>query len=383
MKKIFDEFLKKGKSPFDYENIFLNQYKFHLENIFQKKPLIPFEIEIQPSPYCNAECSHCWAKDFNRLENKLESKENICKVAEEVLNVKQEGFPDPRIKFCASTGNPTMNSNIEYFIDKFYTKRIMSMFDNGIKIGLNKDNKEYLMNLSKLNILYLSLDAGTTYTLHYVKPGAKKANVSVEDILQGCKNMKLINPELKINVSFVITNKNYREISEAAKKSKNYKMDLIRYRIDLTEDKIQEKRTEKIIKLIKKAEKYEDDSFKVVPIHDDKEIVNKNNLNFGSKNKGIQCITSNVWTCIGSNGNVYPCGHCVDNETDFFGNILEKSFYEIWNGEKRKKVQEDLPGNKCDICSPFSLRINEFGSFLLKLPEKQREKLLKEYYQKK
>jgi radical SAM protein with 4Fe4S-binding SPASM domain len=383
MKTIFNEFIQRGKPPFDYINVFLTQYKPHIKNLFMDKKLIPFEIEIQPSPYCNAGCDHCWAKDFNRLENKLESKENINRVVEQVLNINQEGFPNPRIKFCASTGNPTMNKNLGYFVDKFYNKRIMRMFDNGIKIGLNKNNKEYLEDLSKLNFLYLSLDAGTKETLHKIKPGAAKVNVSVEDILEGCKNMKSINPELGVNVSYVITNKNYLDIVRAAKKSKEFGMDLIRYRIDLTENEIPEETSHKIIELLEKAEEYEDSSFKVVPIHSQEEIENKNTTCFGSRDKGFNCITSNVWTCIGSNGNIYPCGHCVDRDTESFGNILEQDFYKIWNGEKRKQVQENLPGKKCTVCSPFSLNINEFGTFLMNLPEFQRDELLEEYYKNK
>jgi radical SAM protein with 4Fe4S-binding SPASM domain len=383
MKKIFNSFLERGKAPFDYENVFLTQYKPRIEKVFKGEAPLPFEIEIQPSPYCNAECDHCWAQDFSKLENKLEDKKNIDRVVQQITSLNSNGVSKPKVKFCGATGNPSMNKNLGYFINQFYGKNKIRLFDNGIKIGQNVNNDKYLEDFSKLNLLYLSLDAGTTETLHNIKPGAKKANVSVENILEGCQKLRAMNPELGVNVSYVITNKNYKEVPEAARKSKEYGMNLIRYRIDLTEEKISDERTQKIVELLREAVKYEDSSFRVVPIHNDKQIENKNDTNFGSKGKDFKCMTSNFWTCIGSNGDLYPCGHSVDRETDTFGNILKEDFPDIWNSEKRKQVQENLPGEKCTICSPFSLSVNEFGTFLLGLPENQREELLYEYYSKK
>lgn len=378
--KIFCNFLEKGKPPFDYGNILLKHYKNHLESLFNKEYLIPYEIEIQPSSSCNANCLHCFGKEFIRLENKLYIKKNIDKVVKEILDLKQEGFPNPNIKFCGSTGDPLMNKNIGYFINSFYGKRKTRLFTNGLKIGKNLSNEKYLESLSKLNLLYLSLDAGTTKTLHKIKPGAKKSKVSVENILEGCKIMKSMNENFGVNVSYVISNKNYFEIPEATKKAKEYGMDLIRFRIDLTNDKMSHERTQEIIQLLKIAENYEDYDFKVVPIHDDEQIENKNNFSFGSKGKDIRCVTSEFWTCIGSDGNVYPCGHCVAPETDSFGNILKGNLKEIWNSKKRKEIQKNLPGKNCLICSPFSLRTNEFGSFLLGLTKDKRDDLLGEFY---
>ncbi len=383
MRTAFNEFLQRGKVPFDYENVFLTQYRPRIEKVLKGESPLPFEIEIQPSPYCDANCDHCWAKNFSKLENKLEDKKNIDRVVQQILSLNSNGLSEPKVKFCGSTGNPSMNKNLGYFISQFYGKRWMRLFDNGIKMGENVNNEKYLEDFSKLNLLYLSLDAGTTEILHDVKPGAKKRNVSVESILEACQKMKLMNPNLGVNVSYVITNKNYQEISEAARKTKEYGMNLIRYRIDLTDEKIGNERAQEIVELLREAETHEDSNFKVVPIHNDKQIKNKNNTNFGSKGSNFKCMTSNFWTCIGSNGAFYPCGHSVDRETDTFGNILEEDFEDIWNSKKRKQVQENLPGEKCTICSPFSLSVNEFGTFLLEMSKNQREELLEEYYSKK
>ena len=380
-KKIFYDFLNNGGNSSKYAKILLNYFKANLESLFNGNGSLPYEIEIQPSSICNANCDHCWAKGVEKLENRLMEKSNIDRVAEQILNLKQKGLPKPRVKFCGTTGNPTVNPNIGYFIDKFYGKTRVKMYDNGITIGQNKDNSEYLKDLSKLNFFHLSLDAGTTETLHIKKPGAKKRGVSVENILEGCRKMKELNDKLDIEVCFVITDNNYSEIPIVAKKAKNYEMDYMRYRIDLTKDEIEKERAQEIIELLREAEKESDDNIKIYPVHTDEQI--KKKFNFGIKGKNLKCVTSSLWTCIGSNGNIYPCGHCVAKDTESYGNILEQNFEDIWNSEKRKEIQSRLPGKNCSICSPFSLITNEVVTFLLELRKGERDGLLNEYYSSK
>jgi radical SAM protein with 4Fe4S-binding SPASM domain len=53
---------------------------------------------------------------------------------------------------------------------------------------------------------------------------------------------------------------------------------------------------------------------------------------------------SNTSCFIDTEGDVYPC--CKDYKTQFsFGNVMNSSIREIWNGEKRKKFITDLVNN--------------------------------------
>ena len=85
-----------------------------------------------------------------------------------------------------------MNPIIDYIINVFYEKRNMRLFTNGIKIGQEKDDEKYIQSLSKLNSIYLSLDAGTNKTLWKIKPGAKERKIKIEEILEGYKKNKRI-----------------------------------------------------------------------------------------------------------------------------------------------------------------------------------------------
>lgn len=348
----------KGKPPFDYGNILLKNYNAHLVSYFNGENPIPYEIEIQPSSKCNANCSHCWAKNFPRLEDRLETFEDADLIIDRVLNFKKPGLSLPKIKFCGSTGDPLMNPIIDYIIDRFYNKREMRLFTNGIKIGEEKNNLNYLNSLSKLNSIFLSLDAGTTETLWKIKKGAKARRIGVEDILEGTKKIKELD-DIRINVSYVITKDNYTEIPEATRKAKEHNSDLIRFRIDLDDRELSRTKSKEIIEGINNAKKYEDEKFKVIPIHSDEEIGEVDASHFSSKGLGLKCYTNRFWTCVGSNGSVYPCGHIVSPETENYGSLFNQTFQEIWDGEKINYAREKTPGKLCTICSPFSLVVNE------------------------
>lgn len=365
--KNIQNILQSGKPPFDYGNILLREYKNQIFSYFNEENPIPYEIEIQPSSKCNANCSHCWAKNFSRLEDKFETKENADIIFNKILNFKDERLSSPKIKFCGSTGDPLMNPVIDYIIDGFYGKRETRLFTNGIKIGQEKDNLKYLVSLSKLNSIYLSIDSGTTETLWKIKSGAKKIGVSIEDIFQGAKKIKEIN-NTGIFASYVITKDNYNNIVEASKKSKENKFNLIRFRIDLLDRDLSREKSKEILSSLNKAKEYEDETFKVIPIHSEKEISETNQECFSSKGRGLNCYTNIFWTCVGSNGRVYPCGHIVSPQTEDYGSLFENTFQEIWDGEKRKQAILKVPGKLCNICSPFSLTTNEIMTELLLLP---------------
>ncbi len=375
--KVFNNFLKNGESPFNYEKILMKHYKKRVLSYLNGGNPIPYEIEIQPSAKCNANCDHCWAKTFKRLEDKLEIKENADRVINEILKFKDPNLSSPKIKFCGSTGEPLMNPLTPYFIKRFYNKRKMRLFTNGIIVGERKSDKKYLSSLSKLDMVYLSLDAGTTEVLWNIKPGARRRGVHIEDILEGMRRIKEINPKTKICSSYVITNKNYKDILNAAEKVKKFGLDLIRYRIDLTDRKIPNKILNEIPEALRIAKLLEDGLFKVVPIHNEKEIKEKDGCEFGTKGLGLKCYTNLFWTCVGPNGKVYPCGHIVHPETEDYGDLLEESFDELWKGEKRKNSRKCLPGKLCEICSPFSLRTNKLMGFLDSLEKKESINLIK------
>ncbi|MDO8516925.1 MAG: radical SAM protein [Nanoarchaeota archaeon] len=371
----FQYFLNRGQTPYNYEKQFLRGYlNLAIEIINEKNP-VPYELEIQPTSQCNAFCNHCFGKNSAKIKDKINSREAMDIIVKRVLDFKQDGYEVEKVKFCGSTGEPLMNPFTPYAISEFYNKKYLRLFTNGIKLAENKNNIYYLKILSKVNNTMLSLDAGTTETLHKIKPGSK--NIILEDILATIKPIKdLAHQKIEFDVSYVITQDNYSEIIEATKKVKEAGADLIRFRIDLTDRLVSEQHSDEIINKLNIAKEYGDENFKVIPIHSDKEICETDDNHFSSRCSKLKCFTSKLWTCIGSDGNLYPCGHMVDANVEKYGNIFIQNLNEIWNSQRKKELNNKLPLETCHTCSPFSLRINEFMTFLSELPKKEAQQLV-------
>ncbi len=346
-----------------WEKFLLQKRSDRVFEILEGRNPPPYELEIQPSSVCNASCKFCWAKDFEKLEDKLNTLDGMERILEQVLSFRKNGFEIEIVKFCGSTGEPLVNPFTLYAIERLYGERYIRLFTNGIKLAENKDDSDYLGTISKVNRLNVSLDAGRTETLHELKKGSR--GIELEDILGAVKRVKGLSEKgMIVDMSYVVTNDNYLEIVEATEKVKMSLADRIRFRIDLTDRTVSLNHGEEINSLMGEARAYEDENFKVTPIHSEEEIRETDARHFSSREEGFGCYTCRFWSCIGSDGCLYPCGHVVAGDMENYGSILEKSFGEVWEGFARERIIGELPVEKCNICSPFSLRLNEFMTFL-------------------
>ena len=371
----FAEFLARGQHPYNYEKILIDNYKDRILDIITGKNPAPYEIEIQPSAKCNAGCLHCFARNYVRLEDKLTSEEVIDNISEKILSYEKDGRIIERIKLVGSTGDPLMNPLTGYIIGRFAGKRNIRVFSNFINLGLNHKNKKYLEGLSRADAFNFSCDAGTNEVLYAIKPGAGKLKVDIDNMFGTVRKMKMYNPKLDVTVSYVVGDKNYKDILKATKKAHLFGASRIRFRVDMNGfDSGKAKRTE-ITEYLHAAKFFEDNRFKVNFIHTEEEFLGNKN-SFGTLGKCGTCYASNLWTCIGPNGDVYPCGHIVDKTAESYGSLIENAFEEIWESDRRKEVNSKLPGKKCHICAPSSLRANKMIDFLRSIGRKEAVELV-------
>lgn len=77
-------------------------------------------------------------------------------------------------------------------------------------------------------------------------------------------------------------------------------------------------------------------------------------MNLPPDKRKRMCPWSFYQTFITVDDYVTPCCIRMDKDAFYFGNIYEKPFIEIWNGEKMKKFREanlkNLPNPVCDFC---------------------------------
>ena len=363
--KTFLRFLQRGQPPYDYERKLLENHFDRIQAILQGENPPPYEVEIQPTSKCNANCKHCFGKDYKRTQDKIKTKPAMRRIIDQVLNFKEADFKVDNIKFCGSTGDPLLNPLTLYAIDLINYQRFVRLFTNGITIAQNKDNTPYLATVAKIDSANFSLDAGSTEILHKTKPGSR--NIILEDILKGISKIRDLSDKTDMTMSYAITKENYIDIVVAAKKAQRTGLNRIRYRIDLT-DRTISTQSQEIIKMLEEAKQYETPYFKVAFIHSNQEIGETNKDHFGSKNCGYKCFTSRLWSCIGSSGELYPCGHIVSGDFPSYGSLLQSDFKDIWNSSLKKEISASLPLEKCHLCSPFSLRTNELMTEISEWP---------------
>jgi len=70
--------------------------------------------------------------------------------------------------------------------------------------------------------------------------------------------------------------------------------------------------------------------------------------------KNDYCQGVKFYTLIGCDGEVYPCWRAWESKRYSFGSLYEKEFTEIWQGEKRRQIEEMIMRTPPDgvVCAP-------------------------------
>jgi len=354
--KRFQKFLNRGNPP--YEKILLKYHEKRILAILKGEIVPPQELEIQPSSKCNLKCKHCFGKTLTNkfLEDRIGEKE-IEVLAKKINEYKEGEFEIESVKFCGTTGEPLINPAMLHGINLFKDlgKNIV-VFTNGLYLDKIYQGKKYLEYLTDINRLNVSLDAGSERTFMDLKGriGFSRTIKSLGELIEK-KNGKL-----KVNVSYVISEKNPNEIVKTTKLMDDLGVDEIRFRVDITNPEKIHAISGLIIYELNKAKNSPKKHIKVASVYSPNEI--KEDSIFHSCGK--KCFTQHLWACVGPDCNLYACGHRTYKGVEPYGSLLDHSFKELWTSEKRLENLKNLPDEYCNFCSPFSSRTNDFMTFL-------------------
>lgn len=360
----FLRFLNRGSTPFDYERrVFESQFE-RLLRIYDGKFTPPYEVEIQPSSRCNINCVWCVGGSFPKLENILGKKE-MRKITADLVDFEEDGFKVDTIKFSGFVGEPLVNpATIDGLEILIAAGKRVGLFTNGILLDrMTDDNRRYLDVVADASYIHLSLDAGSPETYSMLK--GKK-----EDFERIMRNLKEIvsarekrKSKLEIGVGYIITPENYLEIVPICTMLKDYGVDFIRFKVDITGKKILDGSADSATEELNAAMELNDSTFRVVSIHQQQEMAGKVLGVYDTHYMpGIKCYTSKLWGTIGSDGLLYGCDHRTRPNGEPDGDLKKYPIRQVW-----KMRNGDLPNERCVMCSPFGRRVNEFLSFLFSL----------------
>jgi MoaA/NifB/PqqE/SkfB family radical SAM enzyme len=334
-----------------YYMIYLDRNPF-LTKLYYKFNKHPRFLEIEVTTRCNLKCKMCEHTYW---------KEPSCDMTFKQFKSIIDQFP--KLKWIGLTGIGESFLHPDFFKMLKYVKDrglYVEIFDNFFL--LDKEKSKKLIDIGVDRII-LSIDAATKETYEKIRIGANFDIVmrNVKDFLELRKERKAFFPKFEFN--YVITSLNIHEAEQF--------IDLI----DSFEFKdLYAGKTINYARMLHPFKEIEN-LFVEVP----KDLIDR--LHKKAKKKGMLIGWNDdvivdklpMWQCrewmmpfIFATGHVIPC--CANNEANrrefqketSLGNVFEKSFNDIWYGEKYTKLKKLLSENKipkaCSYCNIYNLK---------------------------
>lgn len=346
------------------------QHRDRLTRVLGGETLPPYEIIVHPSSRCNLQCAWCIGEEIlderdlskasDRLPSTLEDPDKMARVIDGIVNYEKDGFRVENVSFSGITGEPFMAK-------QSFVKAVKILTKHGVRVGvfsnstlIDPDIQNALLKISYINV---SLDAATPVTWANMKYRGKSAGYELFDrVIQNVGNLTRARDksgsDLQVNASFVLYPDNYPEIYEAARLCKGMGVNTLRIKQDISGiSLLSPGQREEAVKLCARVQSdLVDDRFRFVEIHPP-DTAPKSQRSFN------QCLITNLWGAVGSDGKVYACNYnaCVGGVPPY-GNAIEQSFQEIWEGETRRRIQQQLPMGCPQECDPFKGRANRLLS---------------------
>ena len=324
----------------------------------EKKPLedlvplmTPISAHVDVSSLCNYRCSFCFQADTAGmkkvgLDRGFMSKETFFKIIDDF-----KAFPSKIKKIkIGNHGEPTLHPNLGEFVKyakNSNTADIIEMFTNGSKLDPELNKKLVEGGLQRINI---SLE-GLSDERYRLVAGVKQ---NFQEIIDGVRSLYDI--KTKANSDLVIYVK-IADHTHALKGDKN-----------------------EIFKLTEEEKKFFFDTFnpicdeifieKVVPQWAETQLDKQNEVDetgmYGqsiSKWKDV-CPFIFMYMHFNNDGTVSPCTLDWPRKV-VVGNVNDSSVYDIWHGEKLRKLQIAMLNGKrncinlCDSCSAPMVCVEE------------------------
>lgn len=310
----------------------------------------PLTLQIETTTYCNLKCIMCGRQ--HRKDGP--STRGISNMDMEVFKKLTPLFVTAKDITIVGCGEPLMDKHFLERLDIFKQYNLRTtMHTNGMLI-----NDYIAKKLVKkgFDIIYVSLEGGTKKTYEKFRIGA-----SFDKLKHNINNLKVYKKKYNldkpvVNFSFLSVRSNIEELPQLVRLAKELDVSSITVRhMNIPSEELANEsllyHKELTTKMFNEAKAVSRDlNIKLIlpAVFSDGEV--------GSiQGEDVNYRCSNPWTslCIHVNGNTQPC-HFIFHKD--FGNILEKTPDEIWNGELyrtlRKTVMSNTPSFKvCKACS--------------------------------
>ncbi len=316
------------------ENIRIDSHKliYHPEAVaswLRGEMIYPIEVEISPSGACNHRCVFC-AVDYLGYKPSFLDKDVTLK------NIKLMRDKGLKSVICSGEGEPLLNKDISDIVNDIKEMGVdVAISSNGVLFD-REFAETCLKSFTWVRFSVASMEETSYLAIQRPKEGDLEiVKKNIADVVEIKKKLGL---RTTIGVQCLLLPGNVGQLSEMAKELRNIGVDYLTvkpFSQHLQSNNQMEVDYDNLLELSKEISEYATQDFAVYFRVSAMERVH-------CEKKYKKCLGLPFMTHIDAKGNVWPCVAHVGVEEFCYGNIYEKSFPEIWEGEQRQKVTEKL-----------------------------------------
>ena len=336
-------------NPFNSMKVLTHPEKF--EAILARKPLSPIVINFDMTNKCNYSCRFCMFGGRKRADETSETyRYNKKELPSEYIKTLPKIWKDWGIKAecIGGGGEPTMHPYcLEHIVDVAKQGIDIGFVTNGLLV----DNPHYWNTVVKnTKWVGFSVDAGNKQDYAEVKGVSQNNFNRILENLRGLSEAKKrLNTKCNIGYKFLLDDKNYTSIFQAAETAKMVGCNTFQFRPAINDYVYSPKQIDFIQEQITNAQEFlEDDNFHVYG------VTHKFNPDFTKKHKFDKCRATMLSTTWCADGGVYMCTDTRGNPwaklTEHYPNPRDVIKY--WGSKEHwDKVDKIDFKNKCDRCT--------------------------------
>ncbi len=290
----------------------------------------PPNIEIDISNACNHDCPFCIYSSLHKKgHNEILKKETVMAVIKEFANLGGKSL------LFIGGGEPLIHKSCIDLID-FASQ-------SGLSVGLVTNGSilkggDFERLKRACTYIRFSIDAGTPSTYEVMHKSR-----DFEKVVGNLKMLCNAPGDATVGVSYFISESNFHECYLAASIFKDAGADYVQFKT-YSGVPIESSIYDLLLDELGRVLTLNDVSY---DIHIMERIFDQRDFQVRDYSK---CHWQAFKTIIGADGNVYLCAQRRGKADSIIGNVKELSLYEIWNGELRRAVLNNLVTERCPFC---------------------------------
>ena len=333
----------------------------HLGDYIQHGDCYPVHMIVGLANVCNHACVWCYGYDTISTHY---NKNVFAPVDMIVGTIKEAAKFGLKAVTLVGTGEPTLHPKIVEIIRGIKACGVdIGLFTNGSRIDENMA-QAIVDTHTFLRLSCSAADREEHNRIHHAGQPGNDFDRIVESI-RSLLSKRAGKPFPTIGVQFSVSHHNWQSLITACRLWKDvgvdyYELKPVYKNPSIMDHEENQSPLEKVIELMKEAQRLEDKKFKVYTKYEQFKKV----LGHKRQHRGyVGCHGQAFTTFIDPDGKLYICGNMHGKEEYCIGNVMESgSFEAVWNGERRKQLLRDLDLSNCPVgcrMDPLNLIIED------------------------